>query len=192
FLRMAPSDPPISSVAPQQLSPSPTVGVTSESVPLKKPFFPSGVESRSPELRPSRTFLAVLAVLVLAFAFLASSTAVRNSAFWRHRAAARLLAQGTCRFGVDPFTYTNGGEYWVNHAWLFDLGLYAAYEALGGAGLVVLKALVITLLAWRLLQIRRPGSSVVVPAACTLLALLVMSPQLVLQPVCVSLLLLGL
>jgi tetratricopeptide (TPR) repeat protein len=130
--------------------------------------------------------------VVLLFAFLVSSSAVRNSDFWIHLAAGRLLANGEYRFGVDPFSYTSTGAYWVNHAWLFDLGLYTAYQAFGGVGLVVLKALAIAGLAWLMLRVHRSGTGAALPAACTLLALLAMSPRLLLQPACVSLVLLGL
>jgi tetratricopeptide (TPR) repeat protein len=152
---------------------------------------PAPALRNSRRIVPSRLFAAALTCVVVSFAFLAASTAVRNSDFWRHLAAGRLLAHGAYRFGVDPFSYASADAYWVNHAWLYDLGLYAAYQTLGGAALVVLKALAIGVLAWRLLQIRRPGTSVLLPAACVLLALLVMSPRLPLQPGSLSLLLLG-
>jgi hypothetical protein len=129
--------------------------------------------------------------VVLLFAFLVSSSAVRNSDFWMHLAAGRLLANGEYRFGVDPFFYTSTGAYWVNHAWLFDVGLYAVYQASGGVGLVVLKAVAIVGLAWLMLRIRRRGTGAAVPAACTLLALLAISPHLLLQPASVSLVVLG-
>jgi tetratricopeptide (TPR) repeat protein len=130
-------------------------------------------------------------VAVLIFAFLAASFAVRNSDFWQHLAAGRLLAQGAYRFGEDPFACTTAGVYWANHAWLFDLTLYAAYQLAGGAALVVLKALAVAALAALLLAIRRPGIGPGVPALCTTLAVLVMSPRLLLQPACASCLLLG-
>src|SRR5262245_21633870 len=134
----------------------------------------------------------LVSCLVLAFAFLVSSFTARNSDFWLHLATGRLLANGEYRFGVDQFTYTSAEAYWVNHAWLFDLALYWTYQALVGSGLVVLKALSITALAWLLLRVRRPGTDAALPAACALLALLAMSPRLLLQPACASLLLLGL
>jgi tetratricopeptide (TPR) repeat protein len=148
-------------------------------------------EAVSAPSRPSRAFGIVLAGVVLLFAFLVSSTAIRNSDFWLHLAAGRLLANGEYPFGTDPFFYTSVHTYWVNHAWLFDLGLYAIFQTFGGLGLVLLKALAITALAWLMLRVHRPESPVALPAACTLLALLAMSPRLLMQPSCVSLLLLG-
>jgi hypothetical protein len=127
---------------------------------------------------------------VPAFAFLAASFTARNSDLWLHLAAGRLLAQGNYTFGVDPFAYTTEGSYWVNHACLFDLALYAGYQVLGGPGLVALKAAGVALLAWLMLRMRRT-ERFSIAAGCTLLAVLAMSPRLLLQPACLSLLLLA-
>ncbi len=130
--------------------------------------------------------------VVLVFAFLTASFAVRNSDFWLHLATGRLIAHGEYLFGVDPFAYTTDGVYWANQAWLFDLGLYGLYEVVGGPGLVVLKAIAVTALAWVLLHVRRVDGNRTLPAACTLLAILTMSPRLLLQPTCLSFLCLAL
>jgi tetratricopeptide (TPR) repeat protein len=140
-----------------------------------------------------RRILDVLLIgAVLSFAFLVASFAARNSDLWLHLAGGRLLAQGRYQFGVDPFAYTTEGVYWTNHAWLFDLFLYLSYSWLGGAALVVLKALLITLLAALMLSLRRPHSRMGIPAFCTLLALLAMSPRLLLHSTCLSYVFLGL
>jgi tetratricopeptide (TPR) repeat protein len=149
--------------------------------------------------RGERVATFLLAGLVLVFAFLAASFVARNSDLWLHLAAGRALAQGTYQFGTDPFTYTAGATYWANHPWLFDLLAYAVYVGLpsalpidGGAALVVLKAALVAVLALFMLLVRRPDKSGWAPALCTALAVLAMSPRLLLQPACVSLLLLGL
>ena len=130
--------------------------------------------------------------LTVAFAFLAASFAATNSDLWMHLASGRLIANGAYHFGVDPFSYTTEQVYWANHSWLFDLGLYALYQPDGGL-LVVLKALGIAALAAIMLRIAlRAGGLVWLGAGCTLLAILAMSPRLLLQPQCLSLLLLGL
>jgi tetratricopeptide (TPR) repeat protein len=143
-----------------------------------------------------RFFNLVLIVLVMLFAFLAASFAVRNSDFWLHLASGRLLAEGRFPFGKDPFAFTTENHYWANHAWLFDLPLYLLYnrlgEQLGGPVLVVLKALLVSLLALVLLAVRRPDSRLGWPAACTLLAVLAMSPRLLLHSTCLSYFLLAL
>jgi hypothetical protein len=154
------------------------------------PLAPPRTPVPAPAL-PNRASEILLTSVVLLFAFLAASTAVRNSDFWLHLAAGRLLANREYHFGADPFFYTSADAYWTNHAWLFDLALYATYQNFGGLVLVLMKALAITALAWLMLQVRRPGMAIDLPAACTLLALLTMSPHLLMQPACVSLLLLG-
>jgi tetratricopeptide (TPR) repeat protein len=137
-----------------------------------------------------RSFDLVLMGVILVFAFLAASFAVRNSDFWLHLASGRLLAEGRYQFGVDPFAFTTEHHYWANHAWLFDLLLYLLYsrlgEQLGGMVLVILKALLISFLALVLLSMRRPDSRLGWPAACTLLAVLAMSPRLLLHSTCLS------
>lgn len=138
----------------------------------------------------------VLIGLVLVFAFLAASFAVRNSDFWLHLAGGRLLAEGRYTFGVDPFAFTTENQYWANHAWLFEWPLFLIYnrlgEQLGGTVLVVLKALLVSLLALILLRMRRPDNRLGWPAVCTLLAVLAMSPRLLLHSTSLSYFLLAL
>jgi tetratricopeptide (TPR) repeat protein len=134
----------------------------------------------------------LLSLLVVALAFLAASFLARNSDLWLHLATGRLLAKGGLSFGSDPFAYTTAQVYWVCHSWLFDLGLYVLYVAIGGTGLVVLKALLVAVLAGLLLRVRRSDGPAWIPVVCTTLAILAMSPRLLLQPATVSCFLLGL
>jgi hypothetical protein len=141
----------------------------------------------------------VIAALLLLLAFFLGSFAVQNSDFWMHLATGRLLAQGDYHFGEDPFSFHQGDAYWVNHAWLYDWATYGLAALAGGidspvaqAVLVVCKALLAVALAWVLLCIRRPGQSLWVPALTTALAMLALSPRLLLNPLSVSLLFLGL
>ncbi len=167
----------------------------SDSPPLTLPAPPaeaSAVPRRVPSAgRRVRLVLeGVLVAAVILFGFLAASRQARNSDVYLHLAAGRLLAEGAYRFGDDPFTFT--AESWVNHAWLFDLLFHGLYTLGGGVLLVIVKALAVAILAGVLLAVRRPDSGWLAPAGCTLLALLSMSPHLLLQPVCLSYLFLGL
>ena len=120
-----------------------------------------------------------LVALVLVFSFLVSSFAVLNGDFFRHLALGRLLAAGAYTFGSDPFTWGSGDAYWVNHSWLYDLLVYGIYRIphVGGAAVVVVKALLVTALAEVLMRVgRRRGQGLWVPAACTGLAILALSP----------------
>jgi hypothetical protein len=139
-----------------------------------------------------RAFDLLLAGAVVAFAFLASSFAVRNSDFWLHLASGRLLAEGRYAFGVDPFAFTTDNLYWANHAWLFDWFLFVLREHFGDAVLVVSKALLVSLLAAILMSVRRPGSGMALPAAGTLLAILALSLRLWLHSMLLSYFFLGL
>jgi hypothetical protein len=150
----------------------------------------------SPEgfLRRVRLLDGALVLFVLAFAFLVALFPIRNSDLLLHLATGRAIANGDYHFGTDPFTYTGEGVYWVNHSWLFDLASYALYQMTGPGGelLVILKALAIAALAGVLLMAgRRPGQSLWIPAVCTALAVLVVSPRLLLQPTVASYLFLG-
>lgn len=139
-----------------------------------------------------------MAVVVLLLAFFLGSFAAYNSDVWMHLAAGRMIAHGDYTFGSDPFSFTTHDTVWVNHAWLTDLLAYLASRLLGGpetaaggAVLIALKAVLVTLLAGVMLSIRRPGQSLWLPAFCVALALVAMSPRLLLQPTCISFLFLG-
>ncbi len=119
-----------------------------------------------PRSRRYRFLDGLLAALVVVLAFLAASFAVRNGDFWFHLATGRLLAQNQFTFGVDPFAYTTQGVYWTHHAWLFDWLLYALYGSIGGAGLVLVKALLVAALAWLLTRCAVPTGA----AGCRRLA----------------------
>jgi hypothetical protein len=146
-------------------------------------------------LRQRSRLDALLVAVVLLFAFLVVSFPTTNTDFFRHAAIGRLLLQGEYHFGVDPFVYAAGTSYFVNHSWLFDLLLYGLYQLPdGGAIIVILKALLTLALAMILLLAgRRAGQSLWIPALCTALAILVVSPRLYfyVQSVCLSFLFLG-
>jgi hypothetical protein len=138
---------------------------------------------------------ALLVALVLAFAFLIASFPAANPDFFRQAAVGRLIVQGAYAFGVDPFSFAADDVYQVNHSWLFGLLVYALYQipAVGGTVLVIGKALLAAALAEIMLRTgRRRGQSLWIPAACTVLAILAVSPRLLLQSTCLSFLFLGL
>ncbi len=180
---MAPTDPlPMSS----SIDPLSAVASAGPSAPLH-----DGAPADRPR-RPHALLDGLLAATVLVLAFLTASFVARNGDLWQHLASGRLLVEGKYRFGVDPFAYTTEGVYWANHSWLLDGLSYLLYQAAGGAGLVAIKALLVALLAALMLSIHRRGSGWAVPAACTAMAVVAMSPRLLLQPACVSFFLLGL
>jgi tetratricopeptide (TPR) repeat protein len=157
---------------------------------------PAIVERRSSDPALRRRIIRLLdwflVAAILLLAFLLGSFLARNTDVWMHLAAGRSLFRGTYRFGVDPFSSTMTDVYWVNHAWLFDLAAYSVYQTFGGAGLVILKALVLILLAALLIRLGHREGSVWISVVFTALAALAMSARMGLQPVCLSYLFLGL
>jgi tetratricopeptide (TPR) repeat protein len=191
----APPSPP----APTAVTPSPSAPPPDAAAPAPPAAPPPTVTKASRRVAPevfafrARVADAVAVALVLAFAFLVASFPVTNSDFFLHAAAGRLIAHFDYTFGQDPFTVGSGGAYWANHAWLFDLLLYGLWSLdPRGIVVVVVKALLVAGLAEVLLRAsRRPGCRLWVPAVCTALAVLTLSPRLFLQPVVVSYLLLA-
>jgi hypothetical protein len=154
--------------------------------------WPTTAEEFAAELRRLDWVLLGVGIVL---SFLAASFAIRNTDFWMHLATGRLLAGGNYHFGTDPFAYTTGDSYWVNHSWLFDIGLYGLTGLVGGpesdaAGiaLVGLRAVVAVLIFLLIVALRSPGQSLGGPVACAALAVLAMSPRLLLQPMLLSVL----
>jgi tetratricopeptide (TPR) repeat protein len=182
----------MASIDPLSMSP-PASPAAAAATPGAGPHAPR--HEQTPARRSRRPHLlldGILAGAVVVLAFLAASFVARNSDLWQHLASGRLLLEGKYRFGVDPFAYTTEGIYWTNHSWLLDALSYLLYGAAGGAGLVAAKALLVAALAGLMLAIGRRGSGWAAPAACTAVAIVAMSPRLLLQPACVSFFLLGL
>ncbi|HEV3387020.1 MAG TPA: hypothetical protein VG097_19535 [Gemmata sp.] len=144
--------------------------------------------------RPARwgrridTFTVALLIL---FAFFSASFVARNTDFWLHLATGRMLVSGEYRFGSDPFTYTTADRYWANHSWLFDIGLYEAWQWFGGAKVVAIKAIVVAAIAAIMLLIARGKGPRWIASVCVLLGILALSPRVLLQPVVASYLLLA-
>ncbi|MBA4064224.1 MAG: hypothetical protein C0501_11015 [Isosphaera sp.] len=133
-----------------------------------------------------------LAVLALVFVFLLASFAARNSDVWLHLAAGQRLLAGEYTPGTDPFSYSAADRTWVNHSLLYDAASYLLYDAAGGAGLVVAKALAAALAFGLLLAIRRPGFPLWPWAAVAAVGAVAAAPYLTLRPVVGSILLLAL
>lgn len=160
-----------------------------QSIPL--PPLPASALPGEPDRAAVRLdlFLATLVLLLVVFL---SLFPLRNTDFWLHLAGGRALVNGPLSPSSDPFSYTAASSYWVNHSWLSDILLYGAYQALGGPVLIVLKALLLAALAAVMMAVRRRELGLWVPAVCTALALLPMSGRFHLQPIVLSLTLLGL
>ena len=76
----------------------------------------------------------------IAFAAAAvATTQVRSYDLWWHLKAGEWIAGHLAVPRQDPFSFTSAGVPWVDHAWLWQIGAWAAHAAAGVAGLAVLK-----------------------------------------------------
>ncbi len=140
----------------------------------------------------------VLLALVVALAGLVSSVPAFNADVWMHLATGKLMAAGQyLPGGAEPFSCATeaiaGREAtpWINHAWLYSLGLYLLYSTVGGAGVIVVKACIIGVLTTVLMLVRTRETPLFVVAICLTLTVLALSLRLLLQPVLLSYLFLG-
>jgi tetratricopeptide (TPR) repeat protein len=140
----------------------------------------------------------LLLVFLLALSFLLGSFAASNSDVWMQLATGRRLAEGQYEFAVDPYsvatqaTAHHAAVPWIDHSWLFSLLLYALYSALGGAGVIVLKALLFVATMALLFQVRQRQTSLWLLVICLTLAALAISTRFFLQPLVISVLFLAL
>src|SRR5579862_5163053 len=166
-------------------NPTASTAVTTPPTPAPSP-------SPEPLMSGLESYDRVLVFFVLVFAFLVASFAAYNNDFFMQAGVGKLLAQGRYKFGEDPFTSTTTNVYWANHSWLFGLIVHAVYDSFAGAGtddnstggtiLVVAKALLVAWLAWLMIAAgRKKDQSLWIPAASCALAVLVMSPRLLLN-----------
>jgi hypothetical protein len=148
------------------------------SIPL-----PAGSPSAAAPTPSPERLGRLLLILVAGLAFLLASFPARNSDVWLHLARGRLVAHGQAPSTTAPDL---AFDLWGNQTWLYDFCCYVCHAALGGVGLVIVKALLTAGIALLLLWQSRSAPEWCVPALCTSLALLTMSKYLALQPATVS------
>ncbi|MBI1817349.1 MAG: hypothetical protein HYR72_20440 [Deltaproteobacteria bacterium] len=93
-------------------------------------------------LRPARTTRVLTAawlLLLASSAFYFLSTNEADNDLWGHVYFGRAIVQAGDVIRHDPYTYTAPNAPWMNHEWLSQVLLYAAYARAGGPGLWVLK-----------------------------------------------------
>lgn len=194
----APDDPTTTSLpGSEAIPPEPAPdGARAESETVSSPETEKHAFSSADRyLRWRRLMDGALVAVVLLLAFELGLFPIRNSDLLMHRAVGRLIAHGDFDFHSDPFAYTTEGARWVDHSWLFGLFAYGMHQIgeWGDAAFILLKAVLLAALAETMLRLgRRSGRSLWIPALCTGLALLAVSPRVFLQPGCVSYLFLAL
>jgi hypothetical protein len=94
---------------------------------------------------------------------------IANTSIGWHLASGDWILSNRAFVHADPFTFTSGGASWIDHEWLFQVGVSIAHSLAGPAGLVALRALTIATLAVLLLFVgARSGLS---PAAALVLSI---------------------
>jgi hypothetical protein len=116
-----------------------------------------------------------------AFYFLSGNEA--DNDLWGHvRFGAEIVRHGGV-IRLDPFTYTVPGAPWMNHEWLSQVLLYAAYAGGGGPGLWLLKLAVgLATAAFLAGRVRRETASPWIWGPLLLLALAVLSRGFAIRP----------
>jgi hypothetical protein len=134
---------------------------------------------------------AFLAVSLPATAALAAPMSTVDLAY-QVRAGQLMLDAGQV-LRADPFTFTVGGQPWLDQQWLAQVGLAALYE-LGGWGLLAVVHGVLAGLAYGLLQaaLRRRGLDVRPAAWVTLGVFVVSAASIALRPQLLGIVLLAL
>ena len=95
---------------------------------------------------------------------------IANTSVGWHLASGRWVLENGSFLHRDPFSFTSSGAAWIDHEWLFQIGVALIDSLGGGPALVVMRAIMVAALALLLLVISvRSGLS---PAAALLLALL--------------------
>lgn len=127
--------------------------------------------------------------LVLSF-FLASFVAT-NSDLWMHLATGKLISEGKLEFGVDPYSWateaTEQKPAWIHQSWLFSWIAYQIHESkIGGAGLVIIKAILFTIAIALLSQIGWNAQNRWFIVICLIMAMLAASGRLLLSPTLIS------
>jgi hypothetical protein len=177
---------------------------TSTNITAQAPLPPApSIESpptpAAPEVAPTwplKADFAILAMLLI-FSFFLASFVASNSDLWLHLAIGKRISEGNFAFGVDPYSWATeafGGKpavYWVHHSWLFSLLVYQIYSFFGGAGLVIVKAILFTATIGLLARVGWREENRWFAVICLVMAAMAASTRLVLHPIVVSLLFLS-
>lgn len=85
-----------------------------------------------------------LLLLTLAFVFVVALSSQTYFDFWWYLKSGELILRSGRVPDTDPFSFTAEGRPWVNHMWLTQVLLSAAYERLGRVPILLGKSLLVT------------------------------------------------
>lgn len=104
-------------------------------------FFEAVVNSpRVTAFKASRSETALTA-LFLVIASLAPIHSIKSYDYFWHLATGRWIVEHRVLPLMDPFGVASARIPWINGEWLFEIGLYAVWAAVGHAGVALLRAL---------------------------------------------------
>jgi len=112
----------------------------------------------------------ILGAAALAGAVLGLFEIANTSIGW-HLASGDWVLHNHAFLRADPFSFTSGGAPWIDHEWLFQVGVSIVYSIGGPAGLVAFRALIISTISLFLLVVAvrnglSPASALVLTLAC--------------------------
>jgi hypothetical protein len=132
---------------------------------------------------------ALIAIAAIIAGAVLGTFEIANTSIGWHLASGRWILDHGTFLRADPFSFTSAGTPWIDHEWLFQVGVAAVQSAGGAAALGVVRMLTVVALALLLLVIAvRSGLS---PAAALLLSILCVvgaRPRFFLRPELVTLL----
>lgn len=101
--------------------------------------------------RNSIGFQNLILVLTLLLIFLVASRSPLDSDLWWHLQSGKVMTETGKPLLSDVFSYTRGGQVWVNHSWLSEVFLYSLYRLTGWLGISAwmgLMAVIIACILW--------------------------------------------
>jgi hypothetical protein len=129
-----------------------------------------------------RVFVAILGLGLFAF----SARNATDPDLWWHLRTGQLILQNHAVFHTDPYSFTRGGQPWINHEWLSDLFMYGLYRT-GGKDALIVAFAGIAAGAFLLLFAHCPGKPYLA-GAVTVWGALASAPSLGIRPQIISLL----
>ncbi len=96
--------------------------VETTAAPAPEPWTPE----RASEWNSYYDLYVTFAALLLAF--IASANVIENSSIWNQLQAGRLIAAGTAPVTVDPFSFTQENQRWINIPWLLEWAQALVYK----------------------------------------------------------------
>ena len=120
-------------------------------------------------------------ILLAAVILLTVFPLVSNDLWW-HLATGRFMADTGTLPRFDPFAFAAESLPWVNHAWMFDLGLFGAHRVLGTNGLHLLRMVLVGVLALVLWRERRRQENPWTSLAWVVFLLAVMRHRMMVRP----------